>query len=275
MSRLMMLGAGKPLTAAYAGPFDGITFAALYGMKRYLTAYTGNLVRLRRSSDNAESDFGPVAATGLLDTAAIATFLGASNGFVVTWYDQSGNGLNVTQSTAAKQPAYVASGVNSLPTVRFAATSSTSLVNADISVSQPTTHLMALTFPAHAGGNNYMFDGIIGRQACFRNAANQGQMYAGTQQTVVHQTSGWAIHLYEFNGTSSRFHLNGSTPSSESPGTDALGGLRIGARTNEIEGLNGDYAAYFVLGAALDAATKNTLGNELETLYALTWTDVT
>jgi len=90
---------------------------AIFSIRRLLTSYTGDLVRLRRDSDHAESDFGP-DANGDLDTAAITTWLGGANGFVVTWYDQSGNGYDAAQSTAVNQPQYIASGINSKPIFR-------------------------------------------------------------------------------------------------------------------------------------------------------------
>ena len=64
---------------------------------------------MRRSSDNAEQDIG-FDATGNLDTSALSTFCSGTNGFVTTWYDQSGNSRNATQSTAANQPQIVSSG---------------------------------------------------------------------------------------------------------------------------------------------------------------------
>lgn len=70
--------------------------------------YAGSAIRVRRSSDNAEQDIGFVS--NYLDTAGMKTFVGANNGFVVTWYDQSGNGYNATQSTAGYQPAIISSG---------------------------------------------------------------------------------------------------------------------------------------------------------------------
>lgn len=108
---LRLLGVGVRLAGGgYNGPYGNIpSIAAAYGMRRLLTSYTGNLLRLRRSNDNAESDFS-FASSGNLDTAAIATWLGANSGYVVTWYDQSGNSNNATQSTAASQPGYSASG---------------------------------------------------------------------------------------------------------------------------------------------------------------------
>jgi hypothetical protein len=84
--------------------------SAAYSVARRLSStYTGSLIRVRRSSDNAEQDIGYTAGN-LLDEAALTSFVGAGNGFVTTWYDQSGNGNNATQSTAANQPQIVSSG---------------------------------------------------------------------------------------------------------------------------------------------------------------------
>lgn len=81
-----------------------------YSLRLLTTDYNGSAIRVRRSSDNAELDIG-FTALGDLDTAALTTFVGINSGFVTTWYDQSGNGFNATQTTAANQPIIVTSGV--------------------------------------------------------------------------------------------------------------------------------------------------------------------
>jgi hypothetical protein len=96
--------------------------AAAYSVRKLRGAYTGNAIRVRRSSDNTEQDIG-FTALGNLDTTALTSFCSGTNGFVTTWYDQSGNGKNATQGTAANQPQIVSSGavinVNSKPSVKF------------------------------------------------------------------------------------------------------------------------------------------------------------
>jgi hypothetical protein len=82
--------------------------AAAYSLRNLRTAYTGSAIRVRRSSDNTEQNIGFV--NNELDTSSLTTFCGAGNGFVTTWYDQSGNGLNVTQTTALLQPQIVSGG---------------------------------------------------------------------------------------------------------------------------------------------------------------------
>jgi len=104
--------------------------AAAYSVRKLRTLYTGNAIRVRRSSDNTEQNIG-FTALGDLDTTALTSFCSGTNGFVTTWYDQSGNGRNATQTTAANQPQIVSSGsvltVNSKPCTVFSSASSTKL----------------------------------------------------------------------------------------------------------------------------------------------------
>jgi hypothetical protein len=96
--------------------------AAAYSLRKLRTAYTGSAIRVRRSNDNTEQDIG-FTSSGDLDTASLKTFVGANSGFVTTWYDQSGNARNATQTTAANQPRVVNAGTverqGSRPTVSF------------------------------------------------------------------------------------------------------------------------------------------------------------
>jgi hypothetical protein len=101
--------------------------AAAYSLRKLRTAYTGSAIRVRRSNDNTEQDIG-FTAGGDLDTASLKTFVGANNGFVTTWYDQSGNARNATQTTAGSQPRIVNTGtierVNNKPCIRTTALNS-------------------------------------------------------------------------------------------------------------------------------------------------------
>jgi len=81
---------------------------AAYSLRKLRNGYSGDCVRVRRSSDNAEQDFGFV--NDVVDMASIITFCGAGNGFVTTWYDQSGLGKDVIQATAGNQPQIITSG---------------------------------------------------------------------------------------------------------------------------------------------------------------------
>lgn len=67
-----------------------------------------NCIRVRRDSDNAEQDIGFVL--NYIDTASMLTFVGANNGRIVKFYDQSGNGYDATLSTATQQLQIVTAG---------------------------------------------------------------------------------------------------------------------------------------------------------------------
>jgi hypothetical protein len=107
--------AGNASAAAallYVGVLDALSVASAvsFSPRRQSRNYTGNAMRVRRSSDNAEANIG-FTANGDIDTTALLTFVGAGNGFVTTWYDQSGNDRYVFQATPANQPQIVNAGV--------------------------------------------------------------------------------------------------------------------------------------------------------------------
>lgn len=109
--------------------------AAAYSVRLLRGAYYGSpAIRVRRSSDNAEQDIG-FTTSGDLNTSALTTFVGSNSGFIVTWYDQSGNGENETQTTANKQARIVNAGaieiINTKPALRFDGTN-TSYINTTI-----------------------------------------------------------------------------------------------------------------------------------------------
>tara|TARA_R110002124_G_scaffold281114_1_gene455078 strand:+ start:319 stop:1983 length:1665 start_codon:yes stop_codon:yes gene_type:complete len=95
--------------------------AAAYSLRALNSAYTGPLVRVRRSNNNEKDIFARY--DGSLNTTDLLNFVGSGDGFVTTLYDQSGNGINANQSSASKQPIIASSGVistlNGKPTMQF------------------------------------------------------------------------------------------------------------------------------------------------------------
>ena len=111
---------------------------------RSITGGDPKAVRVRRSSDNSEQDF----TVSEISAGALVDFVGSGNdGFVETWYDQSGNGNDLTQATASKQPTIVTSGTlntrNNEPIIKFIQANSTHLEGASSVV--PTGTDFALT----------------------------------------------------------------------------------------------------------------------------------
>ena len=105
--RIVPLSVVIPTISALLDSYSGAS--AAYSLRKLKSSYTGSAIRVRRSSDNTEMNIG-FDSNGNLDTYALSSFVGTGNGFVTTWYDQSGNSINVAQTTAVNQPQIVSTG---------------------------------------------------------------------------------------------------------------------------------------------------------------------
>jgi hypothetical protein len=79
-------------------------------------SYTGKLIRVRRSSDNAELDFYQGATEYSWNTTRggggtdLVTWIGANTGYVTELFRQDGSSGKLTQTTAGNQPIIISSG---------------------------------------------------------------------------------------------------------------------------------------------------------------------
>jgi hypothetical protein len=118
--------------ASFTGLLDDYPgAAAAYSMRLLDSTYTGSAIRVRRASDNAEQDIG--FDDNELDTSALATFCAGTDGFVKTWYSQTGSN-DATQTSTGSQPKIYDSSTgvvteNSKPAVEFISASSTDLTS--------------------------------------------------------------------------------------------------------------------------------------------------
>ena len=64
------------------------------------------MVEVRRSSDSTTQDF----TASQITNGDLVAFCGVGDGFVSTWYDQSGNANDATQATTTAQPKIVDAG---------------------------------------------------------------------------------------------------------------------------------------------------------------------
>jgi len=91
-----------------------------FSMFKLSSSYSGNCLRVVRSSDNATLDIGFV--DNVLDTASLLSFIGSNSGYVNRWFNQS-SGNNATQDTIGSMPRIVNSGtletLNGHPTLYF------------------------------------------------------------------------------------------------------------------------------------------------------------
>jgi hypothetical protein len=82
--------------------------SAAYSLRDLAGSGNTTVVRVRRSSDNAEADF---KASEVSDGTLVAWVGAGNDGCVPIWYNQSVNGNDATQSVAGSQPKIVDAGV--------------------------------------------------------------------------------------------------------------------------------------------------------------------
>lgn len=121
-SSLLLTGCGPSNGASFVGALDAYTTGVLGAFsvaRRLVSTSVPALIRVRRTSDNAELDIVALS-NGALDTASITSFCGASDGFVSVIYNQTGAASNLT-AAAANQGCIFKSGAivtkNSVPTI--------------------------------------------------------------------------------------------------------------------------------------------------------------
>ncbi len=130
---------------------------------RSITGGDPKAVRVRRSSDDSEQDF----TVSEISSGALVDFVGSGNdGFVETWYDQSGNSNDLTQATASKQPTIVTSGTlntrNSEPIVKFIQANETHLTGASSILPTGTDIAMTVFNAMHVDASSGNRIGLFG-----------------------------------------------------------------------------------------------------------------
>lgn len=126
-----------------------------YSFRLLRRAYAGQVIRVRRSSDNTEQDIG-FNNVGTLDTTQLLSFCGGGNGFVTRFYDQSGQGNNGLQTTAINQPIIVSAGAlitrNGKPYIQSSSSQWLSFTT-DISATVGNSYSLWMTYEKDTAGN--------------------------------------------------------------------------------------------------------------------------
>ena len=247
--------------------------AAAYSVRLLRSAYTGSAIRVRRSSDNTESDIG-FTALGNLDTTSLTSFCGSGDGFVTTWYDQSGNANNATQSTAGNQPIIVSAGalitVNSKPAIL---SNQKSIANTALSVAPPLTDFFNYKINASLGGAyECLYDGAVlesnrgffGRQ----NSNTKDVIYDGLVLDGYTSTLNQTLATNLRNSTNSKIYKNNSLiASGSSGGYTPINGIRFGKDNTDVTPSNLYYQEFIrYSGSSSNISGINT---NINTYYAI------
>lgn len=225
--------------------------AAAYSLRNLAgrAGKTANVVRVRRSSDNTEADF----TAAQVSDGSLAAWVGASNnGFVRTWYDQSGNGLDLAQTSTGNQPQLVNSGAvitqNSKPTISHAASARWLFKDTSYTTANHTTFQVS---NITSSGRGRILT-IVSEQAVLRggDGNNLAQIYGAGLVAAVEIANGWprntqSIHTAIFAHTDGDGFAwrNGSLIHSNTTGagaTASVSSLYVGGVSGGLEGFTGN-----------------------------------
>jgi hypothetical protein len=202
------LGGGSATGASFLSPAPtssplilnqlSVMAAAAYSLRLINLSFSGKCINVRRSSDNAVIDIGFV--NGVLDTSTLMSFVGAGNGYIAIWYDQSGNGFNLVQSTAAYQPQIVSSGslltLKSLPTIQFGVNAATNTL-LQATVNSVLTGLSNFTGNSIASLNGATSDGY-GRILSIQYTGSANDFSSVTSAIPILQNAGGLTSIYSY-----------------------------------------------------------------------------
>lgn len=252
-------------------------FVACSPVRRLKGSYTGPLIRLRRASDSAELDIGQVGG-GVIDQQAVATWAAGTTSTLVTIYDQSGNGSDLTNAVAANQPNYTTSGdgqpvrINGIPLPAFDG-STDFLSDDDPGEAQPTTVLIAFLHSGTLG--EVLFDGGSGGstdQALAVAASSKFTMESGAGiDTSAASAAVFANHIFStvWSGASSTIRINNNAEETlASVGSADSDGLTLGAYGGGASG-NMNLGLYEVMKwqSALTTAEQTLIRNNMNAYY--------
>lgn len=234
----------------YTGPGDVTTgWQAWYGLRAFSKAVaatgTQKAINVRRTSDSATMDI-LILPTGRLDVATLTTFLTSTTGFVTKIYDQSGNGLDVSQTTNSKQPqiSLVGGPGTGNPSVQFVGSASQGFAFVALSNAQ-----WATSFVAERTGAFTSFNPVFGAgpgvggewSTGFANSANLVYFYGGVSvDTAAGNDNVWHAVQTSWFSAAGGLVVDGAVTSAN-PGAAAMGQYELGSNTFAGQFLTGSW----------------------------------
>ncbi|TXH14227.1 MAG: hypothetical protein E6R03_09735 [Hyphomicrobiaceae bacterium] len=255
-----------------------------YSTRRVRTAYTGSALRVRRSSDNVEQDIG-FTSSGDLNTSSLTSFIGANSAFVVTWYDQSGNGRDATMATTANQPRIVNAGsvdvINTRPVLIFDGVNDRlALAAASLTLAPPFTRFITAQYLSKTS-KSVLFDSETSTEpVVFYNGESAGQFVSTTgvsPSTVAVNigTSNLNFNVFAHLIGSSTIdpYTNGTLQTSAGSQGNSLKGLSIGNIRTQLDNtysFNGAVAEVILLPSSVASGTRSLVERNSGAYYGIT-----
>lgn len=223
-------GTAFGIPQVYVGPGDVVSTAlAWWGLRAYSAATAGNkAINLRRDSDNATQDFSTLGS-GTLDITSITTFKGAANLFVTKMYDQTGNGHDAVQATAANQPTFTLNNFGTFPTADGGGSTNLFLATAaNFSVQvQPITLSKVIIWTTTGVGTWFGqlsdFSSFAVQISRDLGVTNNLSVYAGTASINYNFSTGsWHAAQITLEHPTTNFYVDGTNQAGGDAGSSAI-----------------------------------------------------
>ena len=221
------------VNATVALPLDTASgAAAAYSLRNLSTSYSGNVVDVRRSSDDTEASFTAAEVAG----STMVDWVGVGNdGHVTKWYDQSGNDNHAVQATPASQPKVVDGGTLVADGLKFDGGQFMTTTDYAVSLSQNSASVFSVTNATSGGyvlteadiaapySSNFIYGSETGGEALWVNTTIFGSSFNSSTNTV---------NGFDFDGTNFQAYRNGAengTSGTATVNAEVNGFTRIGA----------------------------------------------
>jgi hypothetical protein len=201
---------------AAAAPLDELATppVAAYSLRRLRAGYTGPAVKVRRSTDNAESDIG-FTVGGDLDVPAVLAFAGSGSAFVSQWHDQGTAAHHAVQAIAAAQPRIVNASLivtrGGLPAIQSLAGSNSGFASPMLGIAESQPRTVCAVFGVDQSVNNAeLFGTDTGHIVDFGtfNGANRVRFRSSPSGEVYSGPGTWPISatpaIASFDGLANR-----------------------------------------------------------------------
>jgi len=252
--------------------------AAAYSLRALSTATVdSSVVRVRRSLDNTEQDF---TATQITD-GTLETFCILQDGFVTTWYDQSGDSNNSTQTSASNQPKIVSNGVL-IDDIVFLFDG----INDNLSIGSFSANSVA-TISFWVKLTDTIESGFSGNQRPYGKAGNFEARWNSdgaivfdlfASSSLISTKNSWLntewhniTVVYDQSTNQSGLYVNGILDSTGTVGSDLgpSGNYLIGATYNNTGNLKGKIGNFLIYNRALDSTDVLGIFNDTKSDFGL------
>lgn len=196
------------------------------------------------------------------------------NAYVTTLYDQSGNGRDATQATAASQPQIVADGVvvtdaNGKPAMDFEGTDD--YLQFSHSASQPFSIIFVHESDTTLATSNDFFDTLAGGRALIDQSGSDYRLFANLAVgSGIAVDTDPALIFTVFNGASTLLAKNGVSSGTLNAGTSATGSINsIGFSSPSGSYYNGKISE-FILYASDQSTSRSVIEANIASRYGIT-----